>query len=324
MTVADMNKHIKDAEFVSLYLFYGPEEYLKDFYINGIADSILHGDTLNYLTFDGKITPDKLREACETIPMFGEKLVILVRNSGIFKSQGVKNEDFDFIASLPGDVCLIFRENEADKRSKLYKTVEIRGIVFSCDRQTELMIGKILARHANKYGCRISKEAVSLLVAGIGNDLLRLIGETEKLVLCVGADGEIDENMVRDVCTLSVNATIFNLTDSLADNDKEKAYKFLQTLLDDRVEPRFIFTMISNNYTKLYDAKQLIEAGTNQYDLASKMGVAEFVAKKLYRQCRAYSLASLREKIDLCASLDMDSKSGRINEITALNIIIGE
>ena len=318
-----MNKHIKEGNFGRLYLFYGSEEYLKDFYINGITDAVLHGDTLNYITFDGKIIADKLRNAWETIPMFGYRLVILVRNSGIFKTQGIKNEDYVFLESLPEDICVIFRENEADKRSKLYKTIDGLGIVFECVRQNEMMIGKILARHADKYGCRISKEAVSLLVAGIGNDLLRLIGEVNKLVLCAGEGGEIDENMVRDVCTLSITATIFNLTDSLADNDKERAYKFLQTLLDDRTEPRFIFTMISNNYTKLYDAKQLIDAGANQFELSSKMGVVDFVAKKLYRQCKAYSLASLREKIDLCSKLDMDSKSGRINEITALNILIG-
>ena len=109
-TVADMNKHIKEGNFGRLYLFYGSEEYLKDFYINGITDAVLHGDTLNYITFDGKIIADKLREACETIPMFGDRLVILVRNSGIFKTQGIKNEDYVF-----------GNEDDLDDLFKMYK-----------------------------------------------------------------------------------------------------------------------------------------------------------------------------------------------------------
>ncbi|MBQ8164378.1 MAG: DNA polymerase III subunit delta [Clostridia bacterium] len=323
MTVADMNKHIKDGVFSKVYLFYGQEEYLKDFYINSIIDSILHGDTLNYIAFDGKVTASQLNEACDNIPMFGEKMVVLVRNSGLFKSSSDKSGEFEFIENLPDDVCLIFREFEIDKRNKIYKTIDSVGIVFDCAKQPEIMIGKILARHADKLGCRITRDAVSLLVAGIGDDLLRLIEETNKLALYVGEGGEIDEASVREVCALSVSATVFNLTDSLADNDREKTYKFLQTLLDDRVEPRHIFSMISNNYMRLYDVKQLLENGVSQNLIASKLGVVEFVAKKLCRQCRSYSLAYLRDKINLCSELDMDSKSGKIDDITMLNILIG-
>lgn len=323
MTVADMNAHIKSGDFAKVYLFYGQEEYLKDFYINNIVEFILHGDTLNYISFDGKVTASQLNEACDTIPMFGEKMVVYVRNSGLFKSSSDKVSDFDFIASIPSDVCLIFREAETDKRNKLYKIIDSCGIVFDCAKQPEVMIGKILTRHADKLGCRITRDAVSLLVAGVGDDLLRLIEETNKLALYVGDGGEIDENTVREVCALSVSATVFNLTDSLADNDREKTYKFLQTLLDDRVEPRHIFSMISNNYIKLYDVKQLLENGVPQNLIAAKLGVVEFVAKKLCRQCRSYSLAYLKDKINLCAELDMDSKSGRIDEKTMLDILIG-
>ncbi|MBE7065365.1 MAG: DNA polymerase III subunit delta [Ruminococcaceae bacterium] len=323
LTVADMNNHIKNGAFAKVYLFHGCEEYLKDFYINSILDSVIHGDTLNFVSFDGKITASQLNEACDTIPMFGDKIAVLVRNSGVFKLTGDKTSEFDFVATIPDEVCLIFRETEIDKRNKLYKIVSDNGIVFECARQPENMIGKILARHANKMGCRITVDAVSLLVAGIGDDLLRLIEEANKLALYVGEGGEIDENAVRNVCALSVSATVFNLTDSLADNDREKSYKFLQTLLDDRVEPRYIFSMISNNYIKLYDTKQLLEKGVPQSEIAKRLGVVEFVAKKLCRQCRACSLAYLKDKINLCAELDMDSKSGRIDDITMLNILIG-
>jgi len=323
MTVADMNKHIKEGAFGKVYLFYGQEEYLKDFYINSIVDAILHGDTLNYITFDGKITASQLSEACDTIPMFGEKIAVLVRNSGIFKLSGEKAADFDFVNYLSDDVCLIFRETEVDKRNKVYKSVSECGIVFECSRQPEIMIGKILARHADKLGCKITVDAVSLLVAGIGDDLLRLIEEVNKLALFVGEGGEIDEGTVREVCALSISATVFNLTDSLADNDREKSYKFLQTLLDDRVEPRYIFSMISNNYIRLYDTKQLIEKGVPQNEIAQRLGVVDFVAKKLCRRCRSYSLAYLKDKIDLCAALDMDSKSGRIDDVTMLDILLG-
>lgn len=323
MTVADMNKHIKDGAFSKVYLFFGEEEYLKDFYINSITENILHGDTLNFITFDGKLNASQLNEACDTIPMFGEKIVILVRNSGIFKLSGDKSAEFDFINYLTDDVCLIFRESDIDRRNKVYKTVSDTGIVFECSRQPENMIGKILARHADKLGCRITVDAVSLLIAGIGDDLLRLIGEVKKLALYVGEGGEIDEPAVRNVCALSVSATVFNLTDSLADNDREKSYKFLQTLLDDRVEPRYIFSMISNNYIRLYDTKQLLEKGVPQNEIAKRLGVVDFVAKKLCRQCKSCSLAYLKDKVNLCAELDMDSKSGRIDEITMLDILIG-
>ncbi len=336
LTIQDMNAQVKENSFGRLYLFYGEEEYLKDFYIEKIKQGLLGNDRFHFFRLDGRVEASELRQICDSIPMFGEKKVILVRNSGLFKTGknkgteqdgegGKKNkrkDDFDFLNSLSESTCLIFREAEADKRSRLYKTVLSSGQVFSCVRQNASMIGKILQKYAKQQKRLLDPGAISLLILGVGDDLIRLLSEVEKLILLTEAGETIQEGHVRQVCTLSSSARIFDLTDGISENNREKAWEALEALLDAREPAPYILAMISRQFLQLYSAKQLLLSGCSQSELAQRMGVKDFVAHKLAQQCRHVTLDGLRERIDFCLRMDESVKNGTMKDRMALELIV--
>src|SRR5690606_21158134 len=102
-------------------------------------------------------------DACETFPVFAPRKLVIVKNSGLFYSKTKKNtassdkdapseEDdvkpmmetrvknkpqealTDYIPDLPDTTCLIFIENQADKRLKLYKQVVSSGLALEFNR----------------------------------------------------------------------------------------------------------------------------------------------------------------------------------------------
>lgn len=337
LTMQEMNAQVKDNAFGRVYLFYGEEEYLKDFYIEKIKQGLLGEDRFHFFRLDGKVDVEELRQMCDTLPMFGDKQVILVRNSGFFKasksheeseSSGKKTpaskrkDDCAFLEDLGDSTCLIFREAEADKRSKWYKSVLAAGHVFPCVRQNGTMIGKILQKYAKQQKRLLDPGAISLLIMGVGDDLVRLLGEVEKLVLFTQEGETIREEHVRQVCTLSTAARIFDLTDGISENNREKAWEALQALLDAREPATYILAMISRQFLQLYSAKQLLLAGCNQQELAQKMGVKDFVAHKLIQQCRHVTLTGLQERLEFCLRMDESIKNGTMKDVVALELIV--
>lgn len=337
VTIAEMNRIIKEKDFGKLYVLYGEEEYLKDFYINALKKGVLGDEDFNYFKVEGKPTEKELKNLCEELPMFGEKKVILVRNSGLFKGKkkrvaedGDEDEEsdetevtsYDFLGDLPEYCCLIFREQDADKRTKIYKLAQKSGVVFECTRQKSDIIVKVLQKKANAAKRDILPSAVNLMVIGIGDDINQLLGELDKLILYTEAGQTITEKQVREVCELSPQSKIFDLTDAISEGNREMALKILESLLTSREPAQLVLIMIGRQYLQLYNVKQMQDRGATQAEINGNLGVPEFVARKLSNQAKNYTLKELKKRVECALEMDEAIKNGQIKDITALELLV--
>ena len=79
---------------------------------------------------------------------------IVVSGSGMFKA----TTDTSFADVAEGsDTIVVFKEDDIDKRNKLYKKVCETGIVFQCKKQSPAEIKKVLAYEVKKSGRLISE-----------------------------------------------------------------------------------------------------------------------------------------------------------------------
>ena len=111
----------------AVYLFYGEEEYLKQQYKQKMKEVLLpEGDTMNLTVYEGKSAdPQEIMAQAETMPFFADYRLILVENSGFFKSGG--GDLAEYVSRIPQETVLVFIEKEVDKRSRLYKAVKSGG-----------------------------------------------------------------------------------------------------------------------------------------------------------------------------------------------------
>ena len=69
----------------------------------------------------------------ETMPFFVEKRVIMLEDTGFFKNQCTDLPEY--MAELPDYLCMVFVENEVDKRSRMFKAVKKYGRVVEFAKQ---------------------------------------------------------------------------------------------------------------------------------------------------------------------------------------------
>lgn len=119
-----LQEDIKNQDFKQVYLLYGEENYLKQQYKGKLKKALIQEeDSMNFSMFEGKKTePKEIIDLAETMPFFADRRVIFLEDTGFFKNQC--GDLPEYMAELPEYICMVFIENDVDKRNRMYKAVK--------------------------------------------------------------------------------------------------------------------------------------------------------------------------------------------------------
>jgi len=137
-----INEDIKKETFNQIYLLYGEERYLRKQYTDKLHKAMCGDDNMNTHFFEGKDIPlYEIISLADTLPFLAPRRVIFISNSGLFKSGGEKLAEY--LNAPCESTHFVFTENEIDKRSKLYKTVQSKGYIseLACRTKTLSNVG---------------------------------------------------------------------------------------------------------------------------------------------------------------------------------------
>lgn len=317
-----INTDIKNQTFQNLYLIFGEERYLavqtKENLIRALTDP---QDTMNYTVMEGKRTdPGELIELARTLPFFAERRVILVEDSGFFRSS--QERLVNFLPELPESTVLIFAESEVDKRGKLYKYIQKHGHAAECGRQkTETLVlwvgQKLKAEHK-----KITRSVMELFLSRTGDDMNVIANELEKLLAYTMDRTVISAEDVEAVCGSQVQGKIFAMIDAIAERNQQKALRYYQDLVMLREPPMRILALITRQFHILEQLKSMQEKGVPRQQAASRLKIPPFALKKNLGQASKFTADRLRKAFADCIRTDEEIKSGRQNDRLAVELLI--
>ncbi len=317
-----LNEDIKSGKFKNVYLLYGEEAYLKKQYKDRMKKAIIpDGDTMNYAYYEGKgINPAELVDLAETMPFFADLRLIVVENSGFFKNSAP--ELADYIKSMPDTVCLLFIENEVDKRGKMYKAVKDRGRIVEMGRQDEKTLLYWIAGNVKKEGRQIKESTARYLVSKTGTDMENLEKELEKLFSYTIGQEEITAADIDDICTTQISNKIFDMIEAVAAKRQKQALDYYYDLLALKEPPMRILYLLARQFKLLLEVKDLMGRGNDKARIAKTAKLHPFVAGKYMQQCRTFTKAELRDIMEEAASTEEMVKTGRLNDVMSVEIFI--
>lgn len=321
------------------HLFHGQDTYSQRETLTALLAK--EGDpdmlSLNTTRLDNKITFSDLQAACDAMPFLARVRVVLAQD--LFSS--IPDKAFmekleGYLRRLPATTRLIFLESQAlPDNHRIIRLAEQEKIGYV--RKFEQPKGNELERwvraHVEERGGHIAPQAASLLatkVAGESDErgahlplLEALMNEVEKLVLYKGSEAAID---VADVVLLSPYAaeeTIFELVDALGNRQAARAAELFQEKVNQGADPFYLFSMFIRQFRLLIQARSLLDAGERAAGIAEQMKQRPFVADKLARQARNFSLPQLTQIYRRLLEIDVDSKTGKADLLTALYLLVG-
>ncbi len=172
----NIKKDLEQKDIKRAYLIFGEERFLvrsaKNMLLRGL---VTEGDTMNFTGYSGReCNAPKIIDLAETLPFFADYRVILVEDSGWFKTAA--DEMAEYVRQIPESTCIIFVETEVDKRNKLYKQVKTNGYICECKRATDKELAQWAARYLAKSGKKITGNDMKYLLEKLGDDMDNKIG----------------------------------------------------------------------------------------------------------------------------------------------------
>lgn len=317
-----INEDIKSGNFKQIYLLYGEERYLRRQYRDRLREAMCsESDTMNTHFFEGKDIPvGEIIDLAETMPFFADRRVIFIENSGLFKAGGEKMAEC--LTTINETAYFIFNESEVDKRSKLFKTVQSKGYMVDFAVQDENTLMRWIAGMLKKEGKQITVSTARLLLEKTGTDMDNIYMELEKLI-CYCMDKEVVEAQdVEAICTTRISNHIFDMINAIAEGQSNRTLSLYYDLLALKEPPMRILFLLSRQYNLLLQVKGLRARGFDNKMIGAKVGLAPFVAGKYVTQASRFRTSQLKELVEACVEAEEAVKTGRMNEMVSLEVLI--
>lgn len=310
------------------YVFHGNDSHSKKETLAKLLKRL--GDPemldLNTTRFEGKTTFSELRQACSAMPFLAPVRLVLVED--FFKNKPDKatiKELTTYLPEMPQTARLVFLESEGLRDShaivKVATTAE-NGYVKHFARPEGAGLERWIRQKVEGENGRISPQACHMLATNVGNDLITLTNELEKLLLYKGPDGTIEAEDVTLLSPYAAESTIFDLVDALGNRNAKKASLLLQEKINTGTDPFYLFSMFIRQFRLLIQARELMDEGLRPPAMSKRMKQHSFVVGKLYQQARGFHLKQLEQIYRHLLDIDVGVKTGKADMLTSLNLLI--
>ena len=311
----------------SVYLFYGPEAYIKKSAIAALEKKILTPglESVNKTVMSAP-SAQAIIESCETLPMMSDYRLIIVRDCALLtsgKEKGGEQESAlleDYIRRVPQTTCLLFDVDDAiDKRKKLTKALAAMPGAVSFETLDDAQLSRWIAQQLRPLGKKMDARACEALAFTSGRDLTLLSGELLKLSAYAGDREKITEQDIDAIATHTAECTIFAMVDALSAAKVREAFELLAVLLSQGEKRIGILAMITRHYRQMMHLCAMQKERMPQGQMAKALGIPPFALTRLSRQVGRRSYESLCADVQRCVQTDYDIKRGALREEAALD-----
>jgi len=317
---------LKAGKVHNVYLFYGPEAYIRKSAMAALEKKILMPglESMNRTVMSAP-GAQAIIENCETLPMMSDYRLIIVQDCALLGSGKAKDEAqdsellCDYLPKVPPTTCLVFDLSTAiDKRKKLSKALLAMPGAVSFDALDDVQLAKWIGQTLRPMGKKMDRAACETLAFTSGRDLTMLHGELLKLAAYVGERESITAEDIDRIATHTAECTVFTMVDALSAGKVKEAFELLGVLISGGEQRIGILVMITRHYRQMMHLCAMQQDRQPQAQIAKALGVPPFAITRLSRQVGKRPYESLKRCVEMCVQADYDIKRGALREDAAL------
>ena len=316
-----INEDIKSGQYKKVYLLYGEESFLKQSYKKKLKEAVAGDDTMNYNYFEGKgLDVNELISLSDTMPFFSDKRLIIIEDSGFFKTSSEALADY--LPMIPDTTCIVFVEDAVDKRNRLFKKVKELGHAAEMKRQDSAQLARWAGTILAQNGRKITGSSMNLFLERTGDDMENIRMELEKLISYTMGSDVVTTEDVEAVTTVQVTNKIFDMVNAIVTRKTRLAMDLYEDLLTLKEPPMRILFLIARQFNQLLLVKEMTAKGTDRGTIASKLKIPPFVAGKGSAQAGAFTREQILSYVKGCVEAEEAVKTGKMNDRMAVELLI--
>ena len=173
-----------------------------------------------------------------------------------------------------------------------------------------------------KEGKSIRRDALDLFLEKTGDDMENIANELEKLLCYTAEKDGVEYTDVEEICTVTTENKIFDMIRAVAEKRQKQAMDLYYDLLSLKEPPMRILFLIARQFNQMLQLKDLRAQGYDSQTVASKAGVAPFIAKRRLAQAAKFELPVLQQAVEDCVEMEQAVKSGKLGDRLAVEMLI--
>ncbi|AKX34124.1 DNA polymerase III subunit delta [Spiroplasma litorale] len=302
-----------------MYLVYSDDNYLIKMQtkkiINKISDNS-NNEVLFFSLIDNK-TID-IYEECQTMSLFNDKKIIVISDCWFLTENKVKlNSSFNIdlikkILSIKNPkISIIFTLNNStySKRLKICKDFELNCKVLNVKQPTLIEKKEILIKKFIDNNINYDLEAIDYFLDILPNDMGVFTNELSKFTTL---NQDFNKDIVTSIVKKYLNFDVFNMLDSLLDNDFQsfiKKFKLFQEFNNDIFG---FITLVANSLITIRNIVFYKMNGLKDNEIIDKLSLNPYRFKILSSK-KNNKLDIINDKINMICYLDKSLKNGTID-----------
>jgi len=311
MTIEQITADIQNRQFSPIYLLMGEEPYFIDQISDLLQSTVLEESQKAFnlnIVYGKDIDGTQVDNIARRFPMGAEYNMVIVKEAQMVS----KIDNLQYYAQNPlrSTILILCYKNETlDKRKKLYKAIEQNGVVMTTKKIYEDQIPRWIESYLKKRGYHIEPGAAMILTEYLGNDLARVTGEIDKLLITLPQGmTKITPEHIEQNSGISKDFNSFELVKALSRKNVLKANRIINYLGDNQKDNHISITISALFY---YFGKLLAYhflEDKSPRSVTSNLGINSYFVPDYEHGARNYPKKKVLVIISLLREYDLKSK----------------
>ncbi|EGW37895.1 DNA polymerase III subunit delta [Desulfosporosinus sp. OT] len=297
-----------------VYLWYGEDRFLiqealqvlKSFYFTTDPS----GSGIELVSAK-ELSPGGIVERANTMSFFANHLVVVEEVTYFQDGQTADLEPFwDYFSNPNPSTCLLFIAGNVHKGRKFYKAIDRAGEIleFCGPKRPQEWLAWVQSELKIR-GKSMDTQVATQFIEWAGHHTGVLSQELDKLVIFTGDRQKITVEDVKTITPRTIEASIFDLLDAVANRTSAKAIQTLQEVSREE-HPLKILALLVRQVRLLLGCNALRKRGGNVAEAPSLLGISPYEAQKVWQQSVRISTDQLAKALSECLNTDLALKTG--------------
>ncbi|MBI2345343.1 MAG: DNA polymerase III subunit delta [Deltaproteobacteria bacterium] len=319
MNVTELDQRLRSGKTDHIYLFHGPEGYLRQGAIERIVAALaVDGQApVKPTRLDaGQVNAAAAMDAARSLNLFAERQALVVGDISAWE-KGSDEALGSYLSTPNAATTLLLWAEKLDQRGRLYRAISANVPIIDCKQLYANQLPDWVRMECKRQGREIAREAARLLVDAVGTELGSIAQEIAKL--CCYTEGRLLVTVadVEAIVLATSQRSIFALCDAVGHGDRLEALRTLEALLTHGEPPVRVMAMLARHWRLLSRAQEWLANG-RPGELAAVLKVAPYFAKGYAEQAARCSPEGLRRGFDVLSGTDRALKRSRVPGRTIL------
>jgi len=295
------------------YFIFGEEKYLHDDLVDRIINASINPSNRDFnldFFYANEAEVDKIINVARSFPMMDQRRVVIVKDIQDLKTTELKYLT-DYISHPSQTSCLILTMAEKIRSNKSMDLLLTHAVAIDCRQFYDNEIPAWVENYLQSKKIEIEMQAIYLLQAQVGNSLLNLVNELEKVQINIHPRTKITLADIQSITSISKQFNIFELCNAVGDKSFPRAAAILSKLLQQGEMPTGMIVQLTRHFVHLLKIHEAMRQGKKTVNDVMKItGLTYYFVNDIMRQSKNFSPEQLRNVFNHLADADLHLKTG--------------